>query len=606
MATRKESVEVRVTGAAEGARDLDKLGRAVDDVGDDFRDTARDASHLDRELDRLERTSRDLNREFAKSGDKGLLKQIKETNKELAPLRAVRRELDKISQAESKSRRDADSAAAARLKQMTTPGGGVRAGVGGVSLPINGTTLAIGGLAGAGLALPAFAAAGGAILAGGAAAGVAGGIAGAATSNPLIGRSAKGALQDETTRWQQASRAFEEPTLRAIKTIKAAVDEIPLEEILRNSAEFVEPLAKGVAGLVRGIGEGIGHLTEDAGPVIEVLGHELPRIGRMFEMMFDEIGQGSEGGAEALEDLLHVVEAIIIGTGKVIHFFEDVYEAGVKLRKALPGDIWQDDEVKVDGYGKAIGAAGVQFDHMADSTGDANRAAETYEQTLGRLIDGPLDLSNAAIALQASLDDLSESVKENGRQWDISTEKGRNNQSALNDAIEDAGRYRQAQIESGVATADANRQYDAAIAKLRTQAIAAGLSAGAFDALTAAARNYLSLPSVKVITTRFVTEGSRPAGIGNSGQRAFASGTPSAPRGLAWVGEDGPELVAFSGGERVFNNSRSRQLASAGGGSAGAAVRHIVELRLNDRVVKELIIDGANSRGQSVAAYLGV
>ncbi|KKM07105.1 hypothetical protein LCGC14_1737240, partial [marine sediment metagenome] len=35
---------------------------------------------------------------------------------------------------------------------------------------------------------------------------------------------------------------------------------------------------------------------------------------------------------------------------------------------------------------------------------------------------------------------------------------------------------------------------------------------------------------------------------------AFAQGTPNASRGLAFVGEQGPELINFRGGEQVFNS----------------------------------------------------
>lgn len=46
------------------------------------------------------------------------------------------------------------------------------------------------------------------------------------------------------------------------------------------------------------------------------------------------------------------------------------------------------------------------------------------------------------------------------------------------------------------------------------------------------------------------------------------SGTASAPPGLAWVGERGPELMSFAGGERVYTASQSRAIAAAtsGGG----------------------------------------
>ena len=43
--------------------------------------------------------------------------------------------------------------------------------------------------------------------------------------------------------------------------------------------------------------------------------------------------------------------------------------------------------------------------------------------------------------------------------------------------------------------------------------------------------------------------------------RGYATGTTSALSGLHWVGERGPELVNFSGGERVYNNRDSMRLA---------------------------------------------
>ena len=52
---------------------------------------------------------------------------------------------------------------------------------------------------------------------------------------------------------------------------------------------------------------------------------------------------------------------------------------------------------------------------------------------------------------------------------------------------------------------------------------------------------------------------------GIKGLFGFATGTPSAPSGLALVGEAGPELVNFRGGEQVLN-ARNTQKALAGMG----------------------------------------
>ena len=61
--------------------------------------------------------------------------------------------------------------------------------------------------------------------------------------------------------------------------------------------------------------------------------------------------------------------------------------------------------------------------------------------------------------------------------------------------------------------------------------------------------------------------------VGNSVSKAtkkvkkffgFASGTDSAPAGLALVGEDGPELVQLSGGERIYPASETKSILNSG------------------------------------------
>lgn len=49
-----------------------------------------------------------------------------------------------------------------------------------------------------------------------------------------------------------------------------------------------------------------------------------------------------------------------------------------------------------------------------------------------------------------------------------------------------------------------------------------------------------------------------------TGVPGYASGTVSARRGWAWVGEAGPELVKFNGGETVLNNKDSMRLMGGG------------------------------------------
>jgi len=54
--------------------------------------------------------------------------------------------------------------------------------------------------------------------------------------------------------------------------------------------------------------------------------------------------------------------------------------------------------------------------------------------------------------------------------------------------------------------------------------------------------------------------------LSGGGFHEYASGTPSAAPGLALVGEEGPELVDFSGGERVYTADETDDILSGRGG----------------------------------------
>lgn len=87
----------------------------------------------------------------------------------------------------------------------------------------------------------------------------------------------------------------------------------------------------------------------------------------------------------------------------------------------------------------------------------------------------------------------------------------------------------------------------------------------------------------------------------------YASGTPSAPRGWAWVGERGPELMRFTGGETVLPHGLSVAASSARGfadglnvpvisapalprvGGDGASVRLTIGAAGNDQLLQAIV-----------------
>lgn len=62
----------------------------------------------------------------------------------------------------------------------------------------------------------------------------------------------------------------------------------------------------------------------------------------------------------------------------------------------------------------------------------------------------------------------------------------------------------------------------------------------------------------------------------------YATGTDNAASGLHWVGENGPELVNFGGGETVLNNEDSMNLAtSIPYGNSGATIENNISMPIN-------------------------
>lgn len=94
-------------------------------------------------------------------------------------------------------------------------------------------------------------------------------------------------------------------------------------------------------------------------------------------------------------------------------------------------------------------------------------------------------------------------------------------------------------------------------------------------------------------------------GNGIFGIPGFATGTPSAPPGLSWVGETGPELVKFRGGERVYNHAQSRGIAAnqnqANDNRRGDLHVHINGSGLSEEQLGRAIAAGIQDYDQSLA-----
>ena len=86
-------------------------------------------------------------------------------------------------------------------------------------------------------------------------------------------------------------------------------------------------------------------------------------------------------------------------------------------------------------------------------------------------------------------------------------------------------------------------------------------------------------------------------------QKGYASGTLSAPPGLAWVGENGPELVRMRGGERVYNAGESMRIAeqTAARSSGGSSIAGSISVSLGGMTIN---VDASGNGGGDIVAQI--
>ena len=145
--------------------------------------------------------------------------------------------------------------------------------------------------------------------------------------------------------------------------------------------------------------------------------------------------------------------------------------------------------------------ASAAMDVLADSTATVEDRLKALKDQWDATTGSLLGASNATIAAEKALDDMSATIKDNGNTWDITTEKGRANQSQLNDSIQTFEDLRTKLIETGQATEQqANAKMVTYLTQLRNELPKNAKTARAeLDALIA---KYREIPASKTTTVK--------------------------------------------------------------------------------------------------------
>ncbi|MET7949214.1 hypothetical protein [Micromonospora sp. NPDC005324] len=507
----KREILVSLLGEETVSKMADRAGGGLDRFGRSLDATEKDAQDLDRQIADVEGSLKHLAVAFARTSDEAdridISKGIRKQQAELRKLVKSKDLLPDFAAAGAENAEGFGASFVARIgpllakAPMGAAGGAIGAGVAAVAVPMIGAAVA------------------GAVLGGVGVGGVVGGVSLAAkdarvqAASKQLGQTVMGDLEDSASK-------FIGPTIRSIGVIEDAWSDVAddVDGVFEAAARYVEPLAQGVAGLVREIGPGLREAAEAAGPVVRELAEGLPRIGDAISDALSDISGGADEGASAVRGLLMGLESGIRTVGTFVGGLAQVYGAFVKAGQGgahfaegiagwLPivGDKITDNRERMDELAGALEGGGESGKEAGDGIfGGLMKAAEgadtatTEIKSLREAIDEfagqALDARAATRDFEEAVDAASESVKRNGRTLDEGTAKGRANQAALDAIASSAIRQSQATLTATGSQEQATAVTERGRAAFLRAAGAMGMQAGKAREL---ANKLFGIPNVK-------------------------------------------------------------------------------------------------------------
>ena len=293
------------------------------------------------------------------------------------------------------------------------------------------------------------------------------------------------------------------------------------------------------------------------GPVIDNAKQSLESLMETYQEAYDEALKSIQG-QYALWDDVAKVSAVSADTinqkiEKQTEYWQE-YNSNLEALRARTGDI--------EGLGEVISSFA---DGSADSVNAIAGMASASDEDLAAMVQNYQDLQKAQ-------EETSESIGALAADFDQQTDE-------IAQYVEEMVSDMNLEAEAKAAAISTLNGY---IAGLREQS---GPLSIAFGQIYSAARSGLS--------------GSGAPAIG----KGYASGTDYATPGLHWVGEDGPELMAMRGGEKVIPHDDSLRLISSMGDRERPNISAPISIVIEGNASKETemqIYDAAEKLKESV------
>lgn len=231
----------------------------------------------------------------------------------------------------------------------------------------------------------------------------------------------------------------------------------------------------------QGLGKDAEYMSQFFGPYLQKVRDELIAAGPAYQSYVDD--------AEKLADVASgKLPAGLVMTSEGIRTTQAAIAEGLPYVDHL-GRAYEAGEDATSQFAKAQQESAEAAKEQAEALSNAASAIDSY-------YDAVLGAENGAIALEAAIDDATESVKENGRTLDISTDKGRANRKALLE-IADAGLQLARELDGA---GKSNDEIIASVTKSRDAFIAAATAMGMGSDEAAAYADQVGLIPDEIIT----------------------------------------------------------------------------------------------------------
>ncbi|MDQ7910264.1 hypothetical protein RB614_37800 [Phytohabitans sp. ZYX-F-186] len=408
----------------------------------------------------------------------------------------------------------------------------------------------------------------------------------------------------------KATEPFVPAMLGAIERAKAGFRTIQpeLEAIFGRASTYLDPLADGLIGLGQNALPGIRRLVDAAEPLVDIFGEELPEYGQDLADLLSAIADSAERNENEWHAVLDTIGLVInqvqvainlmdfLSSGPTRMFIDLLYEANEQIEGAR----WVEP-----------------VEETSEAFATAADAARSFREEMQKLIDDQLNVEQATINWQQAIDDVTASIKENGKSLDAGTEKGRANRQILLDLARAGLDYADAIYQDKAALGDIEGAEQAAEKAYQESRRALVAAAAQMLGSKAAAEEYvteiLGIPPTRNTRAEFTgdnedvrnwkrTLSGIPREIFTSArlraivdidvrreQATEATGrfmggitgsaqSGGARAGLTLVGEYGREVVDLPPGAHVYSNPDTERLL-AGGGSMGGWSGGVLEVR---------------------------